>query len=260
MTIDPGAGRALAEQLRVASFNIRTSRGLDGSNRWRHRRDICLTAIRDFSADVIGLQEVRPDQLNDLRRAFPAATIVGAGRDADGGGEHASVLVPGISWTVESSETRWLSPTPARPGSRGWDAGLARVVTLVRLRRGPVRVGVANTHFDHRGPLARERSARLIAAWLGQEPDRPWVVLGDLNEQPGSPPLRLLADAGYTDTLPPDAGGTEHAFTGATDRTRIDYVLTGPGVRVTAAWIGHDRPGGQLPSDHWPVLADLSVG
>jgi endonuclease/exonuclease/phosphatase family metal-dependent hydrolase len=249
----------LAEQLRVASFNVRTSRGRDGRNSWRRRREVCLAAIREFSAEIVGLQEVRPDQLADLHRAFPTATIAGAGRDADGGGEHASVLVAPGDWAVESSETRWLSPTPTRPGSRGWDAGLARVVTLVRLRRGAARLGVANTHFDHQGPVARERSAGLIAQWLGQEGDLPWIVLGDLNAQPGSAPLRLLAEAGYTDALPPDAGGTEHTFTGATDRTRIDYVLTGPGVQVCAAWISHDRPQGRLPSDHWPVLADLIV-
>ncbi|MDT4972097.1 MAG: hypothetical protein QOG22_2240 [Pseudonocardiales bacterium] len=249
----------MAEQLRVASFNIRTSRGRDGRNQWRRRREVCVAAIREFSADIVGLQEVRPDQLDDLRHAFPDATFVGAGRDADGGGEHSSVLVQPGGWTVESGETRWLSPTPTRPGARGWDAGLPRVVTLVRLRRDAVRLGVASTHFDHRGPVARERSAGLIAEWLDQERDRPWVVLGDLNAQPGSRPLRLLAEAGYTDALPRDAGGTEHAFTGATDRTRIDYVLTGPGIQVAAAWIGHDRPAGRLPSDHWPVLADVIV-
>jgi endonuclease/exonuclease/phosphatase family metal-dependent hydrolase len=250
----------LAEQLRVASFNIRTSRGRDGGDRWRRRRDVCVAAIRGLSADVAGLQEVRPDQLTDLQRAFPAATFLGAGRDADRRGEHASVLVAPGPWTVESSETRWLSSTPSRPGSRGWDADLPRVVTLVRLRRGTVRLGVANTHFDHRGLIARERSAALIADWLEEEGELPWVVLGDLNAVPGSPPLRLLAEAGYTDALTPDAGGTEHSFTGATDRTRIDYVLTGPGVQVSAAWISHDRPSGKMPSDHWPVLADLVVG
>jgi endonuclease/exonuclease/phosphatase family metal-dependent hydrolase len=249
----------LTEQLRVASFNIRTSRGRDGRNRWRYRRAACIAAIRAFSADIVGLQEVRPDQLDDLRRAFPEATILGVGRDTGGGGEHASVLVSPGGWTVESSETRWLSPTPTRPGSRGWDADLPRVTTLVRLRRGTARLGVANTHFDHQGSIARQRSAGLIVEWLDQERERPWVVLGDLNDQPGSPPLRVLADAGYTDSLPPRAGGTEHAFTGATDRTRIDYVLTGPGNQVSAAWISHDRPDGRLPSDHWPVLADLIV-
>jgi endonuclease/exonuclease/phosphatase family metal-dependent hydrolase len=220
---------------------------------------VCIAAIRGFSADIIALQEVRPDQLDDLQQAFPAAQIVGTGRDADGGGEHACVLVPRGRWTVESSETRWLSLTPTEPGSRGWDADLTRVVTLVRLRCDATRVGVANTHFDHHGTLARERSARLIAEWLDDEPDLPWVVLGDLNDVPDSLPLRLLADAGYRDALPADAGGTEHAFTGATDRTRIDYVLAGPGVQVIEGWISHDRPQARLPSDHWPVLADLSV-
>ncbi|MFN2518054.1 MAG: endonuclease/exonuclease/phosphatase family protein [Jatrophihabitantaceae bacterium] len=122
------------------------------------------------------------------------------------------------------------------------------------------RLGVANTHLDHVGTMARERSAALIADWLGQEPDRAWVVLGDLNDQPGSRPLRLLAEAGYIDALGPESGGTEHAFSGATDRTRIDYVLVGRDVQVRAAWISHSRPRGRLPSDHWPVLADLTVG
>ncbi|PZS30307.1 MAG: endonuclease/exonuclease/phosphatase [Pseudonocardiales bacterium] len=244
-------------RLRVASFNIRTSRGRDGRNRWQRRRETCIETIRAFSADIVGLQEVRPDQLDDLRKAFLHATILGAGRDVDGGGEHASVLVAPGEWTVESSETRWLSETPTRPGSRGWDAGLPRVATLAWLRCGATRVGVANTHFDHQGPAARERSGELIATWLDENRDRPWIVLGDLNDVPGSPPLRLLAAAGYTDALPAQAGGTEHSFSGATDRSRIDYILIGPGVRVAAAWIGHERLRGRLPSDHWPVLADL---
>jgi endonuclease/exonuclease/phosphatase family metal-dependent hydrolase len=249
----------VSEQLRVASFNIRTSRGRDGANRWRRRRAACVAAIRGLSADVVGLQEVRPNQLSYLHRAFPDAAIVGAGRDRRGGGEHTSVLIRPEGWTVESSETRWLSPTPTRPGSRGWDAQLTRVVTLVRLRRGSTRLGVANTHFDSRGRAARLHSAAMLAEWLDQEPDRPWVVLGDLNAVPGSPPLRLLTEAGYVDALAEATGGTEHGFTGAVDRTRIDHILVGPGIDVSAAWISYDRPLGRLPSDHWPVVADLVV-
>ena len=248
----------MAERLRVASFNIRTSRGRDGRNRWWRRRDICLAAIRGLAADIVGLQEVRPIQLAALRRSFRDATIVGAGRDADGRGEHASVLIQNGGWIVESSETRWLSATPDRPGSIGWDARLTRIVTLVRLRRGTTTLGLANTHFDFTAS-AKQRSAALIVRWLAEEADRPWIVLGDLNSVPDSPPLRLLADAGYVDPFPADAGGTHHAFTGATDRTRIDYVLAGPGVRITNAWISHDRPRGRLPSDHWPVVADVTI-
>lgn len=250
----------MTERLRVASFNIRTSRGMDGWNRWWWRRRACVAAIRELGADVVGLQEVRPDQLAYLRRAFRDVTMVGAGRDRDGGGEHATVMVAPGGWTVESTRTRWLSSAPDSPGSLGWDAGLTRIVTLVRLRKGDARLGVANTHFDSRGREARAQSAGLLAEWLAQEDDVPWVILGDLNARPDSPPLRRLRAAGFADPLPADAGGTEHSFTGATDRTRIDYVLTGPGVRAVDAWISHHRPHGRLPSDHWPVVADLVVG
>jgi endonuclease/exonuclease/phosphatase family metal-dependent hydrolase len=243
--------------VRVATFNIRTSRGVDGPNCWRRRRDACVAAIRELDADVVGLQEARPDQLADIRCAFPDTVIVGAGRDKDGGGEHAAVLVRG--WTVETHETRWLSPTPSVAGSKGWDADLPRIATLVRLRRGDTTLGIANTHFDHMGAIAREEAARLLVDWLIAAPEVPWVVLGDLNDVPGSPPTATLAEAGFTDALPAAAGGTEHAFTGAFDRKRIDYVFAGPGVRVTSAGISNLRPGDRLPSDHWPVWADLAL-
>jgi endonuclease/exonuclease/phosphatase family metal-dependent hydrolase len=250
----------LTQSLRVASFNIRTSRGRDGVNRWRRRRGVCISAIRNFSADVVGLQEVRRNQLADLRRAFPGATFVGAGRDGKGRGEHASILVTNPQWVVESSETRWLSPTPSIAESVGWDANLTRVVTLARLRHGPAVLGVANTHFDDKGPIARRESARILVDWLAHEPDLPWIVLGDLNAVPTSAPVKTFLAAGFRDPLMLDAGGTEHAFSGATDRTRIDYVLAGRGVDVAHAWISHERPDGRLPSDHWPVLADLLIG
>jgi endonuclease/exonuclease/phosphatase family metal-dependent hydrolase len=243
-------------RLRVATFNIRNSRGADGWNLWWLRRRACVAAIRQLGADVLGLQEVRPPQVRYLRRSLPEYAFAGRGRDADGGGEHALLLVGG-GWTVESAETRWLSPDPDVPGSVGWDAGLTRVATLARLRRGGSVLGVANTHFDSSGAQARDNSAALLAGWLAAEPDRPWLVLGDLNARPGSPPLRRLAAAGFADPLPAGAGGTEHAFTGATDRDRIDYVLAGPGVRVLDVRVDHFRPGGRLPSDHWPVVADV---
>ncbi|SHG54489.1 Metal-dependent hydrolase, endonuclease/exonuclease/phosphatase family [Jatrophihabitans endophyticus] len=245
--------------LRIASFNVRTSTGMDGRNHWLLRRAACVAAIRGLAPDVLGVQEARPGQLADLRRAFPDWTVAGRGRDANGGGEHAAVLVSPGRWQLESSDTRWLSPTPDRPGSRGWGAEHPRVVTLARLRHDDVRVGVANTHFDHSSHVAREHSAALVAQWLADEDDRYWVVVGDLNVGPDDPPVRALLAAGWTDALAGVSGGTEHAFTGAIDRVRIDHVLVARGVGVTDARIDHTRPGGRLPSDHWPVVADLEI-
>ena len=84
--------------------------------------------------------------------------------------------------------------------------------------------------------------------------------MGDFNDTVEEPDLRLLVDAGYQDALghlPPSGpgAGTEHGFTGRTDRRRIDYILVGAGMRVTSAEIVHARSRGRLPSDHWPVVA-----
>ena len=247
--------------LRVASFNIRTSRGPDGLNAWRFRRRRALAAIRRLNADVTGLQEVRPDQLGFLRQALPDSSLIGEGRDADGGGENALVVVR-PPWRVDGADTRWLSAEPDRPGSKGWDAGLPRVATITELSHGAARVVVANTHLDHQGVQARVEGMRLIVEWLSGY-DAPGVVLGDLNEVPGSAVTQVLVDAGYLDALPADAGGTEHSFTGARDRKRIDHIFVAPSIRVRRGWVdygpGRPVPRWRLPSDHWPVAADLEL-
>jgi endonuclease/exonuclease/phosphatase family metal-dependent hydrolase len=247
--------------LRVATFNIRNSSADDGADSWPLRRDSTVAAIEALDAEVVGLQEVLPDQLGYLRERFPSYELLGEGRDGAGRGEHSPVLARAGAWTVESHETRWLSPEPDEPGSVGWDADLTRVATLVRLRsaHGPL-VGIANTHYDHLGRTAQVESSKLLHQWLAAEPDRHWVLTGDLNSPPGSAPLEVLTDNGWRDAVPPSAGGTWHAFTGATDQERIDHILVGKGWQVHNAWVSHERPGGHLPSDHWPVVAELSLG
>ena len=69
---------------------------------------------------------------------------------------------------------------------------------------------------------------------------------------------------GLTDTLAHlgsrgSGAGTHHPWDGSTDDTRIDYVLAGPGWDVLGARVDHTRPGGRLPSDHWPVVADVAL-
>ena len=91
------------------------------------------------------------------------------------------------------------------------------------------------------------------------------MILGDLNTTADDPAVQVLLGAGYRDALGdlPTHGpgaGTEHAFTGRDDRSRIDFVLVPPPWLVADARIVRDRPKGRLPSDHWPVVADVSSG
>ncbi len=249
--------------LRVVSFNIRKGSALDGRHSWPLRASACAEALGDLAADVAGLQEVYRFQERVLARRLPGYAGAGAGRsDGRCRGERCTVLFRQARLRLESWTVRWLSDTPAVPGSRSWGNPIPRIVTLCRFadRHDGARFGVADTHWDGASAVSRERSAEALLGWL--DPALPWIVAGDLNATTGDPAVARLLAGGLEDTLarlgergPQSA--THHHWDGATAGTRIDHILVTPHWRVLSARIDHARAGGRLPSDHWPVVAEL---
>jgi endonuclease/exonuclease/phosphatase family metal-dependent hydrolase len=249
--------------LRVASFNVRTGLKPDGRHSWPLRAGACAAAVAGLDADLIGLQEARLFQERGLARRLPGYAGAGAGRD-DGRcrGERCTVAYRTARLRLESWTVRWFSDTPWVPGSRSWGNPIPRIATLCRfadLRTGD-RFGLANAHWDGASAGSRLRSAEALLGWL--DPSLPWLVVGDLNATGEDPSVARLLAGGLTDTLAalgargPQAG-THHAWDGSTDGTRIDFVIADARWDVAGARIDHARPGGRLPSDHWPVVADV---
>ena len=125
-------------------------------------------------------------------------------------------------------------------------------------------------HFDHVGQTARLQSASQIVRWLSaQRAGGETVILtGDLNTEPGTPPIQELTSSalGLRDTYKasqtPHVGpdGTFNAFVLVpSESRRIDYILASPSIAVenyaVLAWHGE---GGRPASDHFPVIADLN--
>jgi endonuclease/exonuclease/phosphatase family metal-dependent hydrolase len=263
---DQGGGlRTGAAALVAATFNLRHGLAWDGVHSWPLRRRAAAAAIDALHAEVVGLQEVHGFQQHSLTHRLRGYAAVGAGRD-DGRerGERCTVLYrPGRlrldSWTV-----RWLSDTPGTPGSHTWGNPTSRIVTLCRFtdRNDGRRFGVADTHWDGASAESRLRSAQALLGWLDQE--LPWIVLGDLNATAGDPGVSAMVAGGLRDTMAhlgrggPGAG-THHHWDGATDGTRIDYVLVTPQWEVLDARVVHAAPPGPLPSDHWPAAATLRL-
>ena len=251
--------------LRVASFNVRTGLKPDGRHSWPLRAGACAAAIAGLDADVVGLQEVRLFQERGLARRLPGYAGAGAGRD-DGRcrGERCTVVYRTARLRLEDWTVRWFSDTPWLPASRSWGNPIPRIVTLCRfadLRTGAA-FGLADLHWDGASAVSRLRGAEALLGWL--DPALPWLVVGDLNATARDPAVRHLTAAGLTDTLAElgpsgPLAATHHAWDGSTGGTRIDYVLADPHWEVLAAWIDHTRPGGRLPSDHWPVVADVAL-
>lgn len=165
--------------------------------------------------------------------------------------------------------TFWLSKRPDTPGSRHWDAIYPRVATWARfadLGTGDTLVHL-NTHFDHVGPFGRRWAAHLIHERLEDLADgHPVILTGDLNAQAGSAPYQILTrsagrplhDAFHEAAQRIGPDGTFTGFGPPREHVpRIDYVLASPLVRVLHFATLAERPKGQAPSDHRPVVADL---
>jgi endonuclease/exonuclease/phosphatase family metal-dependent hydrolase len=257
--------------VRVMSYNIRLDIASDGINRWSNRRDQFIGQIRLMQPAILGLQEVVPGQKADLERAFPGYAFLGIARD-DGKakGEFSNLAVDREVFRIRSSGTFWLSPTPAVP-SKGWDAAYPRIATWAHLvRRSDGRRFLAlNTHFDHVGQQARLEGARQIVRWIkvNRAPDEAIIVTGDLNAEPGTPPLEALTSSGLRDVRTASKSqpvGPEGTFNNwvlvPAESRRIDYVLADPAITVERyAVLAWHHEGGRVASDHFPVVADLKA-
>ena len=106
---------------------------------------------------------------------------------------------------------------------------------------------------------AREPSARELRriTELAREERLPILMAGDFNTTWGHRSFRRVLDAGFTDAAA--AGGRPFQMTWPRDRrllppfTRIDHVLTTPGLAVIAL-----HPGEGAGSDHRPLVADVA--
>lgn len=241
--------------MRLATFNIRHGLGDDADDSWRFRRGSTADAITALEADVLGLQEVLEFQRQDLDDRIPGLRWFGEGREGGASGEQCPIVVAAPDLEVLWSWTRWYGPSPATPGVRLPGASAPRIATLTRLRDDAgIEFDVVNTHLDEHIGANREASARQLVEWL--RPDTPTVLLGDFNAPPSDRALVALLNAAFRRV--PAEGGTAHGFTGV-DGAAIDHIFVSRHWTIEAADVARDRPGGRLPSDHWPVWADLRL-
>lgn len=259
------------EAVNVMTFNIRYDNPGDGRDNWRFRSERVAGMFADHSVSIAGLQEVLHHQLTELKRRLPAFEAVGVGRnDGKRAGEFAPVLYRRGEFELTRQQTIWLSETPLKAGSKSWDSSLPRIATLVWLRQRQTgkKILVVNTHFDHRGVVARQESATLIGRHLKtvNTDSQAVMVMGDLNCLPDSKPYKALEAAGYADALTRTQQahkGPLSTWNGFGERVeegrRIDFIFVSKGVRVHSHQIDERMFMGRFPSDHCPVITSVML-
>lgn len=255
-------------ELRAMSFNIRLGVANDGENRWDLRKELVVKTIREYNPDLLGLQEVFPMQEEYLRENLPGYAYYGRSRLVDPKeGEACSIMFKKDRFDITEKTTFWLSETQSVPGSKSWDSSLPRIANMVKLTdklAGDKKLIFINTHFDHRGKIAREEAAKIIKTRVNDFKKGTRVVIaGDFNSGEGSKAYRSLVGGNLIDTfriahpIRTEEESTFTAWNGRLIGNRIDWVLCSRNFQIDSAGIDRSNDNGQYPSDHYPVTATL---
>lgn len=221
--------------LRLASYNIRKARGLDG------RRDPgrVLDVINALDADVITLQEAdrrlgdRPSAVprNLIAQATDFDVVPLAANDVSLGWHGNAVLVRrGIAVKTASR----IDLPGAEP----------RGAVSVTLENGFTIIGV------HLGLLRQSRRRQLRAIVAGLGPSQKVAIIGDMNEWAVTRGFEALEE-GFDLHSP---GRSFHAARpiAALDRLALSHALT-----LSDAGVD-ESPLARMASDHLPIWADIS--
>jgi endonuclease/exonuclease/phosphatase family metal-dependent hydrolase len=267
---------AAATPLRVMSYNVRTAKAKDGENAWPLRKDFLLETMTRFNPDLIGFQEVVAEQREAILKHLSKHAFVGVARD-DGKqqGEWSMVGYRTDRFTAVRNGDFWLSEQPTIAGSKSWDAALTRICTWVRLRETATgrELVYANTHFDHKGVIARQEASRVLSIELSKIANGvPAILTGDLNINEDNPAYVVLVRPdrpgairwidSYREVHPKREAdeASFHGFKGTVTGSRIDFIFHTDHYVATASEIDRSvAPNGRYPSDHYPVTAVLKA-
>ena len=251
--------------LKIATFNIRNI-----TDRYDERRPLLAAAFREINADIIGLQEV---------------IVSDGGPDKPRQDDFLSGQLPDRHYKslISTHETRKyfsnaiLCATGEVQLHEELRLSTGRSAHRVLVLAGQTTFWFANTHLHHKPeePWVREEQARAICAWMAEAPAANAIfVVGDFNTPPHEPAYSVMAGAGYRSAYR-EANGAEPAVTWPSgiqaetmdtdgDPNCLDYIWFSGEVTLRRVRLdANQHPADDstiYPSDHFAIVADVSVG
>ncbi|MDD7886270.1 endonuclease/exonuclease/phosphatase family protein [Flavivirga sp. 57AJ16] len=260
-----------AQNYRIASYNLRyDNEGDRPDNAWEDRYPHIVDVIKKHNIDVFGIQEGLFGQLSDLLRSMPDYEYTGLGREGAREGEHSAIWYKREKFILLDSGDFWLSETPEKL-SKGWDAAFERLCSWAKFcdKESGFIFYFFNTHFDHKGDIARANSIHLIFEQIKNiAGNKPVVLTGDFNIGQRSkwyeefnkyPEFYNAYDIALD--LKNENTGTFNGFGKAkqTDE-RIDHVLLSKNFTVITYELDlNTYSSGKFPSDHFPIILDIQL-
>jgi len=181
----------------LISFNI-----AGDSQNWETRKSACYDVINTLKPDIIGFQELLPENLQWALDNFPqlgwyGPTIEGSSEayPADVEGESCRIMYNTNRFWVDpaNSGAFWFSSTPDVP-SEGWDD--LRYCVYVRLVDINTADGIYlyNTHWSFSSQKSRTNAAQIMVDRICSRAhtEDPFIVTGDFNATNSDEGLHIL--------------------------------------------------------------------
>jgi len=263
--------QAKAQQIHLATYNIRYDNAGDSLNNWKYRKDQLFNIVRFYDFDLFGVQEALVNQMNDLSAGLPEFAYVGKGRDdGDKKGEFSAIFYKKDRFKLLDNGMFWLSGTDLDKPNVGWDAALPRICTWAKFEDKKTHLVFYhfNTHFDHRGKEARKESAKLILTKIKAiAGNTPTVLTGDLNVDQHDESYHVIAESGILRDayqlakIKLSDNATFNGFrpTLIDRNSRIDHIFLNKDFVAERYGVLTNSSLGRYPSDHFPVMTVLSV-
>lgn len=255
---------------RMGSYNIRVLSDKDtGDKAWTNRKEYVARIITGKEYDVIGIQEMKKVQYNDLKLLLPDYGLEYWGRDShllSDVGEGVGVAWRTSRYTLLDKGRFFLSEDTENPVI-SWDAAYRRISVWVKLqdKQTDEIFYYCSTHLDNAGTIARREGARVnVETMLGIAGNYPCFICGDFNSSPGETMVHTTFGAFFRDsrllsaTEPTGQEGTYSNWALSFGSQRIDYIYCRKADVGSYATINEDFGRGMTPSDHFPVQITVS--
>ena len=245
---------------------------------FQNRTESIEEFFRRVSPDILGTQELTEKAIDVLEKKEHISDIygrVGCPRTLNRKDEYTAIFYKKELFELIESDTFWLSRSPQKNGSRSWFSLFPRICTwcILKPKNGGDPIRIYNTHLDCFSPFARRRGAALIKKFAEKYDSERLcgtVIMGDFNALPTSKTVKTLLENGKEgafakDTfsvlyrLDPENIRTYHGFKGTKKGAPIDYIFATKRLDIISAHIDRTAYGGMYPSDHFPVIAKITV-
>ena len=248
--------------VKIMSFNIRTMSANDDHS-WESRRDACCAMINYHRPLMMGTQESKKQQRDDILSRCRGYAVLAKNQDNTSDGQSTGIFYLKDSISVLDWGVFWHTDTPDKL-SKLAECDHYRSATWIKAQHktnGNVFYHI-NTHLDLCEVRNREKGMSVILDFITKNcEDYPVVMTADWNDTEDDPIFnemyKTFKNARYTAAIT-DKNQTFNDFGNFTDNWRIDHIFY-RGFTYCRKF-GVDRQtwlGQAYISDHFPVYTIL---